>query len=207
MIDVGDLLFACTDHALSGGVKPSKQLKQHRAGWVERHRHCDLTDVLHAWRAFDLHHLSDVHLSALAADLRTLELEHRGRVVYVSRIQQCTQSTSKSGRQTTNEMRQSNRISTSPWDELELYDPVQLGHGLVCLFPVAVQANDFIVELVHHEDVWGHLAFAVLVLFQLKVGVDVIDLAQSIFVVFPLTAFNLVVGLFRLGLVRGLCST
>ena len=95
-------------------------------------------------------------------------------------------------------MWQANSVCAAPWDEFELHDPVQLGHRLVGLFPVAVQAHHLVVELVDHQDVWGHLALAVLVVFQLQVGVDVVDLAQAVFIVFVLLAFNLVVGLLNL---------
>ena len=99
-------------------------------------------------------------------------------------------------------MRQANGIGTAPWDELELNNPVQLGHRLVGLFPVAVQAHHLVVELVDHQDVRCHLALAVLVVFQLKVGVDVVDLTQTVFVVFVLLTFDLVVGLLDLALLN-----
>ena len=96
-------------------------------------------------------------------------------------------------------MRQANGIGATPWDELELNDPVQLGHGLVLLFPVAVQAHALVVEFVDHQDVRSHLALAVLVVFEFQVDVDVVDLAHAVVVVFPLLALDLVVGLLWFG--------
>ena len=97
-------------------------------------------------------------------------------------------------------MRKTNRICSPPWNKFELNDPVQLGHGLVLLFPVAVQAHDLLADLVDHQDVGRHIAFGVAVVVQFQVGVDVVHLAQAVFVLFKLAAFNLVVGLLGFGL-------
>ena len=92
-------------------------------------------------------------------------------------------------------MRQANGVGATPWDELELDDPVQFGQGFVTLFPVAVQADDLVVEVVDHHDVRGALALAVRVLFKRQPCVDVVHAAQAVLAVLVLTALDLVVGL------------
>ena len=103
-------------------------------------------------------------------------------------------------------MGQANCISTTPWDELELHDPVQLGHSLVLLLPIAIQANYLKVDLVNHQDVGGCFSLGLLVVFQLQVAVDVIDLAKTVLVVFKLLTLNLVVGLLNFVLLKGLAG-
>ena len=201
-VDVSDLLFSGGDHATSRFVEVAHQLKQHRRGWVERHGHGDLLDVVHTGSAFDLHDLGDVHLLALAADLGPLELEHGRGVVDVCAVEQSTDAASQSRRQAADQVRQADSVSATPRDELELHDPVQLGHGLVAVFPVAVQAHNLVLQLVDHHDVRGHLALGLVVVLQLQVAVDVIDSALTVLVVLILAAFDLVVGLLGCGLVR-----
>ena len=94
-------------------------------------------------------------------------------------------------------MRQANRIRATPRDELKLDDPVQLGHRVVALFPVPVQANDLRVQLVDHQDVRSRLALRPRVVFQLKVRIAVVNATQAIDILATLTAFDLVVRLLR----------
>jgi hypothetical protein len=56
------MLFAGGNNTLSRFIQPSQQLKQHWAGWVKWHRHCNLTNVLNAGGAFNLNNLRDIHL-------------------------------------------------------------------------------------------------------------------------------------------------
>ena len=104
-------------------------------------------------------------------------------------------------------MRQADGVSTAPRNELKLDQPIQLGHRFVAFLPIAVQTQHLGVQVVDHQDVWSQLAFAVTVVFERQVRVDVVHSAHAVFVVLPLLAFDLVVGLFRSGhrwLLRGL---
>ena len=158
---VGDLFLGGRDHALCGlGQEPHK-LEQRLARRVERHRHGDLADVVHTRCAFDLGDLRYLDVLRLARYFRSFELKHRGRVINMRSIKQSTKTASNGSRKTPNKMRKTNRIGTSPWDEFELDNPVELGHLLVALFPIPVQTHDLVVEFVDHQNVGGQLAFRI----------------------------------------------
>ena len=69
-------------------------------------------------------------------------------------------------------------------------------------FPVAVEADDFVVQFVNHQDVRRTLALGLLVVVKLQIGVDVVDLTQSVLVGLGLLALNLVIGFLDLVLVK-----
>ena len=147
--------------------------------------------------------MGNLDLSALAADLRALELEHRGGVVDVGRVQQSPQRACQSRCKATNEVGQANSVCAAPGDELELDQPVELGHRLIALFPIAIHAQHLVFKVVDHQDVRGHLALGAGVALKLQPCVDVIDRAASVDVLgVILAAFNSVVGLFGLRLFR-----
>ena len=121
-------------------------------------------------------------------------------------VQQGTQGARQGRAQAANKVRQADGKHAAPWDELELDDPIQLGHRVVALLPVAVEPDYLVGLLVHHHDVRGHLPLGMLVVFQLQPRVDVEDLAQPVLVVLELAPLDLVVGLLRvrlLGLLAG----
>ena len=201
-VDVCNLLLGGRDDPLGGRGEPSQQLEQHCRGRIERHRHGDLADVVYARCAFDLHHLRDVHPLALAADLAALELQHGGGVVDVRRVHQRPEGAGQGSRQATDQVGQADTVPATPRDELEFYNPVQLCLSLVAVFPVAVQANDFPVQLVDHQDVRRRLALGQLVIIQLEPSVDGEHPAGVVFVVLILLAFDLLVGLLRASRLR-----
>ena len=197
---VSDFFLAGGHYPLGGVVQPAQKLKEHRRRWIERHGHGDFADVVHTGCAFYLCNLRHLNLLGLAADLCALELEHRGRVVDMGRIQQRAQGTRQGCGEPTNQVGQANGVSTAPWDELELDDPIQLGHRVVALFPVTVQADDLGALLVHHHDVRSHLTLGKFVVVKFQKCVDMVDLAQAVVVVLELLALDLVVGLLRAAL-------
>ena len=79
--DISNLLFAGSDDTLCRRIQITQKLKQHFAGRIERHRHCNLTNVSNTGSALNLHNLRDLNLLALAAYLGSLELEHGRSVV------------------------------------------------------------------------------------------------------------------------------
>ena len=116
------------------------------------------------------------------------------------RVQQRAQGTRQGCGQATDQVRQADGVSAAPWDELELDNPIELGHRVVALFPVTVQADDLGALLVHHHDVRSHLALGLLVVVKLQERVYVVDLAQAVVIVLELLALDLVVGLLRAAL-------
>ena len=199
-VDIGDLFLGCGDHALGRLLQKSHQLEQNRAGRVERHGEGDLPDVIHARSAFDLHNLSHIHRLALARYTSALELEHGRGIVDVGGVQKRPQRACECRRQPSTKVRQANSVGSAPWDELEFDHPVQFGHGVVALFPVTVQANDFGLHLVDHQDVRGRFTLGTGVVFQFQPCVDVENPADAVFVVLKLLALDLFVGFFGVGL-------
>ena len=80
-------------------------------------------------------------------------------------------------------MGQTNGIGTAPRDELELNNPVELGHELVAVFPVAIQPHDLGGQIINHQDVGRTLALALLVVLKLHPSVDVKHSAHAVNVV------------------------
>ena len=80
-------------------------------------------------------------------------------------------------------MRKPNSISTAPRDKFKFRNPVKFGHRFIAFLPVAVQTNHFRILIVNHQDVWSHLPLGVLVIIQFQVGVNVVNPADSVFVV------------------------
>ena len=194
---VRDLLLGGGHHTLGGVGQEPHELEQGLARRVERHWHRDFANVVHARCALDLGDLRHFDVLRLARDLRALELEHRRGVVDVGRVEQRTEATGDRGRKTADQVRESDRVSTTPRDELELDQVVELGHRDVALLPVTVQADDLGVLLVDHHDVRGQLAFGVRVVFPLHERVHHVHAASPVDVLLPLLAFDLVVRLVR----------
>ena len=142
-IDIGDLFFRCRHYTLGGARQPAQKLEQNRAWRVKGHRHCQLAHIIYAWSRLNLCNLGNFDLLRLPADLRALELQKRCSVVDVGRVQQGPQSACSSRGEASNEVRQANSIGSTPRDELELDNPVELRHRVVALFPIPVQTNDF----------------------------------------------------------------
>ena len=99
-------------------------------------------------------------------------------------------------------MWQANGVGTTPRDELELHDPIEFGHGFVALFPISVETDHFVLQLINHQDVRGDLTLGILVFLNLKEGIDVINAANPVFVLIRSLTFDLVIGLFRGGFLR-----
>ena len=194
-IHLGDFLLGSGHHTLCRVRQEPDELEQHLARWVERHRHSDLANVVNARSTFDLGDLRHLNVLRLSGDFRALDLEHRGGVVNVRSIEQCTQTTSDSGRKPTDKLRQSDRVRATPRDELELDHPVELRHRFVALFPVPVHTDDFRVVLVDHQNVGSQFAFRVRIILFGDVRVDVVHTTQSIGVVTPLLTLDLVIRL------------
>ena len=99
-------------------------------------------------------------------------------------------------------MWQANCVRATPWNELELNEPVQFGHGFVAHFPISVQAKHFVLGLVDHQDVGSHLALRKAVILKLKPRINVENAAQTILVLVAFTSLNLVCGFLRATLLR-----
>ena len=192
---VRDLLFGGGHHAFGGVGEEPHELEQGLARRVEGHRHRDFADIVHARCALDLGDLRHLDVLRLARDLCALELEHRGGVVDVRRVEQSAQTAGDRGRKPADQVWESDRVSTTPRDELEFDQPVELCHRDIALLPVAVQANDLGVLLVDHHDVRGQLAFGVRVVLPLHERVHHVHAASPVDVLLRLPTLDLVVRL------------
>ena len=185
---VGQLLERGLHHTLAGVHQEAEQLEQRGARAVERQGHGQLANVVDQGAALDLDHLGRLHVDRLASRA-TLELEQRGDVLDVGRVQQRAKGAGGSARQAANHVREADRVGAAPGHERELDNPVQLLAAIVLGLPVAVQAQGLARGLVNADDVRLHAVT------EVQVGVDLEDRPQAVLVVAGvLAAFDLVVG-------------
>ena len=96
-------------------------------------------------------------------------------------------------------MRQTNRECSTPRDEFEFNNPVELRHRLVGFFPVAIEADHRAIFLIDHHDVRGHLAIRVLVVFFLEIHIYMVNRTHPVDVVIRIFALDLAVRFFGCG--------
>ena len=116
----------------------------------------------------------------------------------MGRVQKGSQGPCKGRRQASNQLRQTDRISTAPGDKFELDEPVELLHLLVALFPVAVKADHLPGLLVDHQDVRSKVAIRLFVIIDREVDVGMEDAPLTVDVLAGrLLALDFLVSLLR----------